>query len=66
MPWLPQRLSTPKLYPTIPGPIVEVASGHLPEISQMALSPATVTSHPSSLSHSEFAPFLSAFLPVQL
>jgi hypothetical protein len=42
MPWLPQRLGTPKPSPATRGPIREVASGHLPEFSHgwLASSPA--------------------------
>ena len=56
MPWLPQRLGTPKLSPATPGPIREVASGHLPEISHglFALSFVPLLSYPSSQSHGDF------------
>lgn len=42
LPWLFQRLSTPKSSPATLGSIREVASGHLPEISHgwLTLSPA--------------------------
>ena len=55
MTWLPQRLGTPKPSPATPGPIEEVASGHLPKISHgwLALSPAAPASHPSSPGHGE-------------
>ena len=50
---LPQRLGTAEPFPATQGPIREVASGHLPEISHdwLALSPAAPVSHPSFLSH---------------
>lgn len=44
IPWLPQRLDTPKPSPAIPGPIGEVASGLPPEFlhDSLALSPTTL------------------------
>jgi hypothetical protein len=48
IPWLPQRLDTPKFSPA--GPTGEMASGQLPKISHgwLTLSPAAPVFHPST------------------
>lgn len=56
------------LPPITLGPIAEVTSGHLSEVSHgwSALFPVTPASHPSMASHGDSVPFLSASLPTQL
>ena len=63
MPWLPQRLGTPKPFPATPGPIRDVVSDHPREISHgwLALSPSAPMSICLLLLHAN--PFSSPLCP---
>jgi hypothetical protein len=67
IPWLPQRLGTPKPSTATLGPVREVTNGHLSKISHgwLTLSPAAPVSHPSSWSPGGSSVAL-CILPMQL